>query len=77
VPRGEPAPEVLLNSVGTNVALGNAAWGLVASVVGVRLALVAAAVCLFVFDLTTAFWRIAGDAMTNAEVVISPGRPAA
>ncbi len=58
-------------------ALGSAAWGLVASIVGIPSALVAAAVCLFAFDLTTARWRIPGDATVGAELVTPARRPAA
>jgi MFS family permease len=43
------------------MALGSAAWGLVANTVGIPLALVAAAAALVVFDLCTTRWRLPGE----------------
>jgi hypothetical protein len=43
------------------MALGSAAWGLVASLAGIPWTFVLSAVCLFSFDLLTMRWRIPGD----------------
>jgi predicted MFS family arabinose efflux permease len=44
-----------------SMALGSAAWGLVAGAVGIAWTLVAAAACLLAFDLATLRWRIPDD----------------
>ncbi len=44
-----------------SMALGSAAWGLVAGAIGIAGALVAAAACLFAFDLATQRWRLPDD----------------
>jgi hypothetical protein len=43
------------------MALGSAAWGFVASLVGISWTFVLTALCLLAFDLATARWRIPGD----------------
>ena len=42
------------------MALGSAIWGFIASLVGIPLAFVLSALCLFAFDLVTMRWRIPG-----------------
>ena len=42
------------------MALGSAIWGFVASLVGIPMAFVLSALCLFAFDLVTMRWRIPG-----------------
>jgi predicted MFS family arabinose efflux permease len=43
------------------MALGSAFWGLIASAVGIPLAIVASAAVLLTFDLATRRWRLPGD----------------
>ena len=43
------------------MALGSAAWGVVASFVGIPWTFVLSAACLVVFDLLTMRWRLPGD----------------
>ena len=54
------------------MALGSAAWGFVASLVGIPWALVASAACLFAFDMLTMRWRLPGD---EAPPAIAIGEP--
>ncbi len=54
------------------MALGSAAWGFVASLVGVPTAFVLSAACLLLFDLATLRWRIPSD----QDIPIQPGVPA-
>jgi MFS family permease len=56
------------------MALGSAAWGLVASLIGIPWAFVASAVCLFAFDLATTRWRIPGDEISAGVVAADPAR---
>ena len=59
------------------MALGSAIWGFVASLVGIPLAFVLSALCLFAFDLVTMRWRIPGNdalGLVAAEGPVRQGR---
>ena len=57
-----------------SMALGSAAWGLVASLVGIPLAFVLSAGCLLAFDLATMRWRIPGGDVLPDRIATEPVR---
>jgi predicted MFS family arabinose efflux permease len=56
------------------MALGSAIWGFVASLVGIPLAFMLSALCLFAFDLVTTRWRIPGNDVLGLVAAREPVR---